>query len=263
MARRRRAKFVRVSPVEENGHVRRVARDRGDLCGEHEGQPGAPGHPGQASNRCACVALLLEAGADPNRRPTNYHVNLQTPLISAATCGFHDIVRLLLAAGADVNYTQLDDKTVLHVAVMVDYPNVSDRDNAECVRVLIDGGANVNVKRSIQVGHDHPVIHLTPFDDALYYGREHLFPVLLKGGASYTPSFDPIPGLGPGNYMSWPPPTFSSFPYLKKVDDAGGIKKYEKAHLARLVAMLVPKFPQLPAEIVPNIVMHWAHVGNY
>ena len=96
-----------------------------------------------------------------------------------------------------------------------------------------------------------------------YYGREHLFPVLLKGGASYTPSFDPIPGLGPGNYMSWPPPTFSSFPYLKKVDDAGGIKKYEKAHLARLVAMLVPKFPQLPAEIVPNIVMHWAHVGDY
>ena len=86
---------------------------------------------------------------------------------------------------------------------------------------------------------------------------------VLKGGASYTPSFDPIPGLGPGNYMSWPPAPFSSFPYLKKVDDAGGIKKYEKAHLARLVAMLVPKFPQLPAEIVPNIVMHWAHVGDY
>ena len=72
-----------------------------------------------------------------------------------------------------------------------------------------------------------------------------------------------IPGLGPGNYMGWPPAPFSSFPYLKKVDDAGGIKKYEKAHLARLVAMLVPKFPQLPAEIVPNIVMHWAHVGDY
>ena len=86
---------------------------------------------------------------------------------------------------------------------------------------------------------------------------------LAQGGASYTPSFDPIPGLGPGNYMSWPPAPFSSFPYLKKVDDAGGIKKYEKAHLARLVAMLVPKFPQLPAEIVPNIVMHWAHVGDY
>ena len=168
-----------------------------------------------------------------------------------------------LASGADVNYTQLDSKTVLHMTVMVDYPNVSDRDNAECVRVLIDGGVDVNAKRHVQLGHNQPAAHLTPFDDALYYGREHLFPVLLKGGASYTPSFDPIPGLGPGNYMSWPPPTFSSFPYLKKVDDAGGIKKYEKAHLARLVAMLVPKFPQLPAEIVPNIVMHWAHVGDY
>ena len=121
----------------------------------------------------------------------------------------------------------------------------------------------MNAKRPLQSIAHHPVNYLTPFDDALYYGREHLFPILLKGGAKYTPSFDPIPGLGPGNYMSWPPPPFSSFPYLKKVNDAGGIKMYEKAHLARLVAMLVPKFPQLPAEIVPNIVMHWAHVGNY
>ena len=31
MTTRRRTEFVRISPVEEDGHVRRVARDRGDI----------------------------------------------------------------------------------------------------------------------------------------------------------------------------------------------------------------------------------------
>ena len=31
MTTRRRTEFVRVSPVEEDGHVRRVARHRGDI----------------------------------------------------------------------------------------------------------------------------------------------------------------------------------------------------------------------------------------
>ena len=53
------------------------------------------------------------------------------------------------------------------------------------------------------------------------------------------------------------------YPYLRKVRDAGGIEAYEKAHLKRLVAMLVHKFPQLPAAVHPNIVRHWAHVGDY
>jgi hypothetical protein len=53
------------------------------------------------------------------------------------------------------------------------------------------------------------------------------------------------------------------YPYFRKVRNAGGIKAYEKAHLKRLVAMLVHKFPQLPAAVHPNIVRHWAHVGDY
>ena len=53
------------------------------------------------------------------------------------------------------------------------------------------------------------------------------------------------------------------FPYFRKVSDAGGIKAYEKAHLKRLVVMLVHKFPQLPAAVHPNIARHWAHVGDY
>ena len=43
----------------------------------------------------------------------------------------------------------------------------------------------------------------------------------------------------------------------------GSYKAYEKAHLKRLVDMFLPKFPDLPAEIIPNIVRHWGHVGYY
>ena len=52
-------------------------------------------------------------------------------------------------------------------------------------------------------------------------------------------------------------------PSIKKVNDAGSFKAYEQLHLKRLVAMLVHKFPQLPAAVHPNIVRHWAHVGDY
>ena len=52
-------------------------------------------------------------------------------------------------------------------------------------------------------------------------------------------------------------------PYLAKVLAAGSYKAYENAHRQRLVDMLIPKFPDLPAEIIPNIVRHWGHVGYY
>ena len=51
--------------------------------------------------------------------------------------------------------------------------------------------------------------------------------------------------------------------YLRKIEAAGGWKKYERAHLRSLSATFVPKFPRLPAEIVPLIVQFWAHVGDY
>ena len=60
-------------------------------------------------------------------------------------------------------------------------------------------------------------------------------------------------------------------PYLAKVLAApaspglaaGSYKAYENAHRQRLVDMLIPKFPDLPAEIIPNIVRHWVHVGYH
>ena len=51
--------------------------------------------------------------------------------------------------------------------------------------------------------------------------------------------------------------------YLKKVIAAGGFTAYERAHRARLVAMLVPKLTHIPADNIPLVVDFWAHVGFY
>ena len=50
-------------------------------------------------------------------------------------------------------------------------------------------------------------------------------------------------------------------PYIQKVLAAGGFVPYERAHRASLAAIFVPRFPQLPEEIVPRIVEFWAHTG--
>ena len=51
--------------------------------------------------------------------------------------------------------------------------------------------------------------------------------------------------------------------YLKKVVAAGGFTAYERAHRARLVAMLAPKLTHMPADNIPLVVDFWCHVGFY
>ena len=51
--------------------------------------------------------------------------------------------------------------------------------------------------------------------------------------------------------------------YVQKIQNAGGIQRYEALVKKPLTAMLEPKFPQIPKEIIPTIVEFWAHVGDY
>ena len=51
--------------------------------------------------------------------------------------------------------------------------------------------------------------------------------------------------------------------YLKKVIAAGGFTAYERAHRARLVAMLVPKLTHMPADAISHMVDLAFHVGFY
>ena len=50
---------------------------------------------------------------------------------------------------------------------------------------------------------------------------------------------------------------------MQKIQNAGGIQQYEALVKKSLTAMLEPKFPQIPKEIIPTIVGFWAHAGNY
>ena len=50
---------------------------------------------------------------------------------------------------------------------------------------------------------------------------------------------------------------------LPKVIDAGGFKKYEQAHLAKLTKTFEPKFTMLPKELVRHVVSFRLHAGYY
>ena len=52
--------------------------------------------------------------------------------------------------------------------------------------------------------------------------------------------------------------------YLRKVyETPGGFTAYEKAHRQRLVAIYLPKFPKLPAEMLERIVIYsYESVGH-
>ena len=111
-----------------------------------------------------------------------------------------------------------------------------------------------------------------------------MYPLLLRAGARLTR--EELDRFGEGHFDArgnliedpdrYEPPITpdradADSPYLAKVLAApaspglaaGSYKAYENAHRQRLVDMLIPKFPDLPAEIIPNIVRYWGHVGSY
>ena len=58
-------------------------------------------------------------------------------------------------------------------------------------------------------------------------------------------------------------PTDNTDPYIVRVKNAGGFKKYAQAHLARLTRSFEPKLPLLPLELVRHVVSFWLHAGYY
>ena len=89
--------------------------------------------------------------------------------------------------------------------------------------------------------------------------RTRVFATLLRAGVRlptvrHLPgrTYDPFLHKGP----EWPP-------YLDAVTRAGGYARYERAHRARLAAIFIPKFPRVPAEIIPTIIAFWADCGGH
>ena len=95
-------------------------------------------------NRSAAVAALLEAGADPNERASGG----STALIMAAGYGYAEMVRLLLAYGADPRMVDANGDSALTVAVS----GVPDIDKftlgscqSETVKALLDAAPDLTV----------------------------------------------------------------------------------------------------------------------
>ena len=56
-------------------------------------------------------------------------------------------------------------------------------------------------------------------------------------------------------------PTDNTDPYIVRVKNAGGFKKYAQAHLARIALIL--ETPLLPPELVRKVLEFWLHAGYY
>ena len=143
---------------------------------------------------------------------------------------------LLLEAGVNVNVANDAGYTPLHWAARGD---LGVRRSTESVELLLKAGAAVNVATT---SGGPLLLGATPFDVALRKGTlRRMWPVFLRAGAEI--------------------PTNTTDPYLIRVKNAGGFKKYEQAHLARITAIL--ETPLLPPELVRKVLEFWLHAGEY
>ena len=82
--------------------------------------------------------LLLQNGADPNVVPSKG----STPLQSATESGSYECMELLLRAGAEVDFQGASKMAALHIVVV-------KHDNVELVRLLLQHGADIDMKAQI------------------------------------------------------------------------------------------------------------------
>lgn len=112
------------------------------------------------------VRMLIDAGGDVDAR--NYVA--ATPLIIAASHGCPRVVRVLLDSGADVNAVSDHGNTALYMAAGED-----SKLGTETVKLLIEAGADVNVKR--------PDWQDTALMTAVQFGAPETVRLLLEAGA--------------------------------------------------------------------------------
>mmetsp|Transcript_3249 Transcript_3249/g.7930 ORF Transcript_3249/g.7930 Transcript_3249/m.7930 type:complete len:260 (+) Transcript_3249:74-853(+) len=180
--------------------------------------------------RLECISMLLEAGARISGRestPLHYAAKNESP-------AYHPVITLLMESGADVNAVNFFGDSVLASA--------AESGTAAAVRMLISAGA-VDFDRAL--------------DLAITSGKRRNCAQLLRAGAT-------LPAV-----ITAPPPWRQrpGFPqtraYIENIRAAGGYKAYEKAHRQRLVAIYLPKFSRLPAEMLERIVIYsYESVGH-
>ena len=183
----------------------------------------------EEGDRVACLNLLVargvnvNAGNDANVPPLQFAI-LQRP----------DLVPLLLDAGADPNYAAGGGDSALQYAFL--NPDHDSQVVKAMVQALISAGADVNMRN--RSGY-------TPLESGIVSrNMDKLYPIFFRAGAAL-------------------PTGIVSVAYVRKIQAAGGFKRYEQNHLNAITATFVPKFPVLPPEMVRRVVEYAFHVGDY
>ena len=190
-------------------------------------------------DRIACFELLRAAGANLEARdrfgnvPLHYAAEISPSLTSA-----------LIEAGASLEVKSPGGYTPLHYAA-----GYGSYEGKFTVPLLLRAGAAVNVKDRDGATPLHLAVDSTPGQS---WRRHHhrVIPILLHGGAE-------IPLTAPDEMKN---PTKN--PYIRRVLMAGGLRRYEQVHIARITKILAPT-PRLPPEMVRKIVEFWLHAGYY
>jgi hypothetical protein len=180
----------------------------------------------------ACFRLLRDAGA--NLEATT---NGLAPLHYAA--GNRDrssLVAMLIEAGVNVNVSTSMGTTPLHRA--------SKAGSETAVAMLVKAGAAVDAKED----WNRTPLHFAV--DSIHRRHHRAIPVLLRAGAEI---FFPAP-----EDMENP----TENPYIRRVLMAGGFRRYEQNHLAKLTRTFASKF-RLPAQPARRVAEFWLHAGYY
>ena len=125
------------------------------------------------------VKLLLAAGADVNIAENIFGT---TPLIAAVTDGHAEIVKLLIAANADVN---IATKTVGLTSLII----ATQEGHADIVKQLIEAGANIDATMMDRNGDKYTALQISR-----RLGHVEIVKLLLSAGAKET--LDVSGGLG-------------------------------------------------------------------
>ena len=178
-----------------------------------------------AGDRVGCVKLLIDAGADLEATDNVRY----TPLHCAAVTIRPKLLSLLIQAGVNVEAVdRYANATALH-----DAASSSERGVVDCVELLLAAGADIDART---------FSGRRPFDIALEHNSRRAWPLFLRAGAEI--------------------PTDNTDPYLVRVRNAGGFKKYAQAHLARVTNTFESTLG-LPARPARLVVEFWLHHAGY
>jgi uncharacterized lipoprotein YehR (DUF1307 family) len=123
-------------------------------------------HSAIVTNDLNIIRQHIKAGSDLNVLEPS---RASTPLITAAALGNAEAAKLLIEAGSELNYKNVDGSTALVTSVVFGTTDVA--------RLLIDSGADLNITNNLGS---------TALHTGAFFGRTEIVKALLEKGANKT-----------------------------------------------------------------------------